>query len=53
MKEKPQRSLEATYEKFSKSFLERLLPKSMRRAKVKKFKVIKQTSSMTVVEYDI
>ena len=42
-----------TWKEFSKSFMERFLLESMRKAKAKKFEKLEQTSSTIVVEYDV
>ena len=42
-----------TCEEFNEYFMEKFLLKGMRRARVKKFKELKQTLNMIVVEYDV
>ena len=40
-----------TWEEFKESFMERFLPKSVRKAKAKQFKILKQVLGITMTKY--
>ena len=51
LREKPQESLNVTWEGFKESFMERFLPKSVKKARAKEFKILMYIIGIRVMKY--